>query len=98
MIIAIKISLLIVLALITFQDIREKKVSWVLFPIAGLLLCVLYENKTIIQYSYIFLIMNIILTTSILGILFLYTRIIRGMKFLNVSFGLGDVLFSMPLP
>ena len=93
MIIAIKISLLIVLALITFQDIREKKVSWVLFPIAGLLLCVLYENKTIIQYSYIFLIMNIILTTSILGILFLYTRIIRGMKFLNVSFGLGDVLF-----
>ncbi|SHK68910.1 hypothetical protein SAMN04488007_3655 [Maribacter aquivivus] len=93
MILTIKISLLIVLALITLQDIREKKVSWVLFPITGLLLFVLYENKTIIQYSYIFLVMNIILTTSILAILFLYTRIIRKMKFLNVSFGLGDVLF-----
>jgi hypothetical protein len=93
LIITIKISLFIVLALITFQDLREKKVSWILFPITGFLLFVLYDNKTIIQYSYIFLIMNLILTTSILAILFLYTRIIRGMKFLNVSFGLGDVLF-----
>lgn len=93
MILTTKISLFIVLGLITFQDIREKKVSWILFPITGLLFFVLYNDKTIIQYSYVFLIINIILTTSILAIVFLYTRIVRGMKFLNVSFGLGDVLF-----
>lgn len=37
--------------------------------------------------------MNIFMVSSILGILFLYTKFIRGMEFLNVSFGLGDVLF-----
>jgi hypothetical protein len=93
LIIVVKIALLLVLALIALQDIKDKKVNWILFPMTAILLFTLYQNSTPLNLSYTFLLMNILMVTSILGILFIYTTYIRGMKFINVSFGLGDVLF-----
>ncbi|SNR62945.1 hypothetical protein SAMN04488009_2837 [Maribacter sedimenticola] len=93
MITTVKIALLVILALIAFQDIKDKKVNWVFFPISAIMLFILYQSHSSLQFSFPFLCMNIILITSILGIVFVYTKYIRGMKFLNVSFGLGDVLF-----
>ena len=93
MIIVIKIALIFLLVLIAFQDIKDKKVNWVLFPITAILLFTLYQNSTALNLSYTFLLMNIFMVSSILGILFIYTKYISRMEFLNVSFGLGDVLF-----
>lgn len=93
MIVIIKIALLFVLGLIAFQDIKDKKVNWILFPITAIMMFTLYQNYTTLNLSYTFLLMNIFMVSSILGILFIYTKYIRGMEFLNVSFGLGDVLF-----
>tara|TARA_R110000782_G_scaffold160725_1_gene252819 strand:+ start:1323 stop:1808 length:486 start_codon:yes stop_codon:yes gene_type:complete len=93
LIVIIKIALILVLGLIAFQDIRDQKVNWILFPITAILLFTIYQNNTTINLSYTYLAMNILMVTSILGILFIYTKYIRGMEFLNVSFGLGDVLF-----
>jgi hypothetical protein len=36
---------------------------------------------------------NLVVVSAIIGILFLYTRFISRKKFLNHSFGLGDLLF-----
>lgn len=82
-----------VCALIAYQDLRERAVSWVLFPLVGVLLAYLYLNNTSLgQYS-VFVLTNILLVSMMLLILFLYTKHIAKMKFLNVSFGLGDLLF-----
>lgn len=80
-------------ALIAFQDFKERLVSWVLFPMVGLLLGFLYFCNTSFEQFYPFVFTNMILISMIVLFLFLYTKYIRRMKFLNVSFGLGDLLF-----
>lgn len=86
-----------VCALITFQDLKERMVYWVLFPILGALLGVLYIHHSTMGHFYTFSLMNIVLVTTIVSILYLYTRFIARMRFLNVSFGLGDLLFFYAL-
>jgi len=80
-------------ALIGFQDLKERMVSWILFPITGLLLGLLYILNTSFEQFYPFVFTNMVLISAIVLFLFLYTKYIAKMKFLNVSFGLGDLLF-----
>jgi len=80
-------------ALIAFQDFKERMVSWILFPIVGLLLGFLYLWNTSFEQFYPFVCTNMILISGIVLFLFLYTKYVAKMKFLNVSFGLGDLLF-----
>jgi len=91
--ILIKFLVILVCALIAFQDFKERAVSWVLFPIIGLLLAFLFLNVTSFEQYSLFVMTNVLLVSGILLILFLYTKHIARMKFLNVSFGLGDLLF-----
>lgn len=88
---------MLVCALITFQDFKERMVSWILFPIVGICLAFLYSIQVSFAQFYPFVITNIVLVTAIVFILFLYTRYIAKMEFLNVSFGLGDLLFFYAL-
>lgn len=63
------------------------------FPIMGSLLALLYLNvTTFVQFS-LFALTNFLVVSGILLILFLYTKHIAKKGFLNVSFGLGDLLF-----
>lgn len=80
-------------ALIVFQDFKERLVSWILFPVVGLLLSFLYIWNTSFEQFYPFVFTNMLLVSSIVLVLFLYTKYIARMEFLNVSFGLGDLLF-----
>lgn len=93
MILALKILLVLACALIAFQDFKERMVSWVLFPLVGLILGFLYLAQTSFEQFYPFVFTNMLLITGIVLVLFLYTRYIVRMKFINVSFGLGDLLF-----
>lgn len=68
-------------------------VHWVLFPIVGLLLGLTLLKHTGITFFLFALGFNILIVTSILTILWLYTTFIRKRVFLNTSFGLGDILF-----
>ena len=81
------------LSYIVFQDLKERTVYWFLFPILGLLLATLFYVKAQPAVFYTYVLSNILIVTFILLVLFLYTRIVRGKKFLNHSFGMGDVLF-----
>lgn len=93
MILTLKIVLVLLCALIAFQDFKERMVSWILFPLVGLILGFLYVLQTSFEQFYPFVFTNMLLVTGIVLVLFLYTRYIARMQFLNVSFGLGDLLF-----
>lgn len=80
-------------ALIAFQDIKERMVTWLLFPLVGLALALVYLMSTSFEQFYPFIMTNVLLISSIILVLFLYSKYIAGVKFLNVSFGLGDLLF-----
>ncbi len=93
MILLLKIATIICCAVIALQDFRERAVQWVLFPLLALTMTWLYlENAPYDQYL-MFVFVNVLVVTVILLILYLYTKHIARMKFLNVSFGLGDLLF-----
>lgn len=85
--------MVLVCALIAFQDFKERMVSWILFPVVGLLLGFLYIWNTSFEQFYPFVFTNMLLISGIVLFLFLYTKYIARMEFLNVSFGLGDLLF-----
>jgi hypothetical protein len=89
----LKIAVVLICALIAFQDFRERAVSWILFPLVGFFLGFLYLNATSFEQYYPFVLANVVLVSGILLILFVYTTYIAKKKFLNVSFGLGDLLF-----
>ncbi|TMM52148.1 hypothetical protein FEE95_20895 [Maribacter algarum] len=93
MILLLKITLVLVCALIAFQDFKERMVSWILFPVIGFLLGLLYIWNTSFEQFYPFVFTNMLLITGIVLALFVYTKYVAQMKFLNVSFGLGDLLF-----
>ncbi|MEO9511827.1 MAG: hypothetical protein ABJN84_04270 [Flavobacteriaceae bacterium] len=98
MIVALKVVLMVCLGGISYQDFKERKVFWFLFPLAMLLfglLLFLHTNgsKTFIYYS----VTNTLLVTAMVAILFVYTRFVLKKAFLNHSLGLGDILFFYAL-
>lgn len=85
---------MVCLGSIVFQDFKERKVYWFLFPMAMLLFGSLHflhstRPKVFFYYSLI----NSLLITSVIAILFVYTHFISKKAFLNHSLGLGDILF-----
>ncbi|MDC6390956.1 general secretion pathway protein [Maribacter sp. PR1] len=93
MIFFLKIALLVGLTLIFLQDLKDREVWWFLFPTVGLLMGGIHVMSTYMVMTYSHILMNLVLITAILLILWGYTRFITKSRFLNVSFGLGDLLF-----
>lgn len=90
-----QIIVLLVLGLIAYQDVRERMVHWILFPALALAMGYLYSERIGIHQYALLVFANLLLVTSVLSILYLYTKYLRGMEFLDVSFGLGDLLFFL---
>ncbi len=78
---------------IAVQDIRERMVQWMLFPLAGIFLALAHLQHTTLLLFLISCGANILLVTAVLLLLWGYTRYFRKKRFLNTSFGLGDILF-----
>ncbi len=89
----IELSTLSVCGIIAIQDFRERTVTWICFPLLGILLAMAYALHTSFERSFPFMLANLVLVTGVLLVLLVYTRLIAHKKFLNVSFGLGDLLF-----
>lgn len=79
--------------LIAYQDIKERMVQWLLFPLVGLLIGLHHWFKSDPSTFLVLCLSNVVLVSVILVILWLYTKFINKRRFLNTSFGLGDVLF-----
>jgi len=78
---------------IAYQDIKDRMVYWVLFPIIGILLSSLYFKQSEFINFIINIGSNIIIVGIIMLLLWIYTKVLRRQDFLNVSLGLGDILF-----
>ena len=79
--------------IIAVQDIKKRMVQWMLFPLVGVFLALAHCQNSTPETFLIFSLSNVFLVSAILFILWLYTRFITGKRFLNSSFGLGDLLF-----
>jgi len=90
----VKIILIVTLGLILFQDVKERQVYWFLFPLVGFCFGVLHFFKTLPELFYTSVSMNILFTSVLLIIVYLYTKLKLKTNFKN-AFGLGDVLFFL---
>lgn len=79
--------------IIAYQDVRDREVTWIWFPLLGISLGLVHGLQVgffVFAYAAI---TNLMLTSSILLMLWAVVRYILKKPFLNVSFGLGDLLF-----
>ncbi|WP_374175212.1 hypothetical protein [Flavobacterium tructae] len=87
----LKLILILVFAVVLYQDFKSRLVYWFLYPVIGLLaFAIQLHNVPMIMAAYN-LGVNLLLVSIILGISFLYVRF-RKLDFGN-SIGIGDLLF-----
>ena len=79
-------------AAIAIQDITERMVYWILFPITGVFLAWLHLQQSNWNGFLINTSGNWLIVATIIMILWVYTKFFRKQKFLNASLGLGDIL------
>lgn len=88
----------LILGVIIYQDVTSREVYWFLFPslalVLGGLFLTYYPEPQAILYE---ILLNGLLVSVIIIILFLFTTLIAGQKFLNHSFGMGDLLLFYAL-
>lgn len=75
-----------------YQDLKDREVLWVLFPILGTSLALTYGMQVGISIFVYMIAVNLTLTTYIILLLWAITKFVFKKNFLNVSFGLGDLL------
>jgi len=92
----IKVVVFIVLVSIIYQDLKDREVSWFLFPLLALPTSYLhYENISFVQFGMNVLI-NALMVSLVLLILYLYIKIRNTHTFFN-AFGLGDLVMFYAL-
>lgn len=82
---------------ITYQDFRDRMVTWTLFPTVALLLFAMHLHRSDWEPLLLFSLINCMMVTAVLLILFLYSKLVLRKRFLDVSLGTGDVLFFYAL-
>ena len=79
---------------IFFQDVKERLVSWFLFPLLGIFLALIFYDTVATGHFFLLsVVTNSALVTLIILILYVYAKFILKKKFINHSFGMGDLLF-----
>lgn len=81
------------LAVVAYQDFRERAVIWFLFPALAILWSISHIQHSPIDVFLRSALLNVLLVASVLLLLWLYTVAVIGKRFLNTAFGLGDMLF-----
>lgn len=92
----LKLLLLFSLGCIVWQDIKERRVYWFLFPLAGVLCAVLHYKNTLPELFLVSVLMNLAFVLVLVAVVFLYSRFKMNAK-MDEVFGLGDVLLFIGL-
>lgn len=95
--IALKILLILSLASILYQDIKERAVWWFLFPIFFIISGFLHFKESIFSLFFLNISFNFIAVVIIFFCSFLYSRFKMKVNFLQDAIGLGDLLFFFGL-
>jgi hypothetical protein len=83
--------------ILAFQDIKDREVSWILFPVLSITLTMLHFHNVDWPTLGVSILINIITVSFVVFLLWLITRFVFHKAFLNVSFGLGDLLLFYTL-
>lgn len=83
--------------IICYQDFKERAVYAFLFPVLGMVLCLLHYLQIEQSFFFYSIGVNSALISLVLLVLYGYTRFLTKGKFYNHSLGLGDMLFFFVL-
>lgn len=92
----LRVLLILVFIMVWYQDIKERQVFWVLFVIISGLCGFLFYNSTIPELFFNAILMNLTFVSTLILIVFMYSKLKLKTRFLNVI-GLGDVLLFIGL-
>lgn len=90
----LKIVLVSLLGLILFQDVKERKVYWLLFPLTAICFGLLHLHQVLHEVFLLTVIYNLVFVLLISLFTFGYIKL-KLRKNLTDSFGLGDFLFFL---
>jgi len=85
--------LVFTLAMITFQDFKERQVWAFLFPLFGILGGILFYNNTFSSFYLISIAINLGIVICIILANFLISKFLLKKNFFKEALGLGDLLF-----
>lgn len=91
----LKILLLSVFFLILYQDCKDRKVYWFLYPLIGALALVLQLKAVPFYTVFINAGFNLLFVIILLLVCYLYASFRLNKNLLEEVFGLGDVLFFL---
>ncbi len=80
------------LGIMAYQDMRDREVSWLLFPLLGISLGLTFGLQVGLTVFFYATLLNLALVTVMVALLWAITTFIFKKPFLDVSFGLGDLL------
>jgi hypothetical protein len=92
----LKIILICLLAIIFYQDYKQRQVYWFLFPLSALCCAILFFTSTISELFISAILLNLSFVLLLLGVIFLYSKFKLKLPF-NTVFGMGDVLLFTAL-
>ncbi len=93
----IKIAIVCVLGVITYQDLKDREVYGFVFPILMGLLGALHYQSVLDIHFYNALIMNGVILFFTIGLMYLYAVLRIKKPFFSEVFGIGDLLFFLAL-
>jgi hypothetical protein len=89
----LKMVLIITFFTILFQDSKDRKVYWFLYPIVGLLTFFIQINESDFLISATNSMVNLAFVFIILSVCYFYAKLKFKKHFTNDVLGIGDVLF-----
>lgn len=89
--IVIKSILILVFALILYQDVKDREVYWFLFPCVGIFSGYLFLSQTLVELFFMSIITNLMIISVLVVIIKIYSKLKLKTKMIN-TIGLGDLL------
>jgi hypothetical protein len=89
----LKLGLITLFLLVFFQDFKDRKVHWFLYPLVGILVLILQMQKVNLYSTLVNVGCNLSFVLILLFVCNLYAKLKLKKPFLSEVFGLGDVLF-----
>ncbi|WP_281336238.1 general secretion pathway protein [Flavobacterium eburneipallidum] len=93
----LKFVLIVVFFLVFFQDYKDRKVYWFLYPIIGAMVFVLQIQSVSIYPAFINTSFNLVFISLLLFVSYLYAKYKLQQPLLKEVFGLGDLLFFVSI-
>lgn len=84
--------IILVLLIIFWQDYKQRLVTWLLYPLSGILAYLINFGNVGHLTASINSIVNLCFVSVMLLITYMYSKIVMKKKFINESMGSGDVL------